>query len=96
MRDVHFAGWFDSRANFTVGGWYLHRRKPPFVAPYDVEGDAHALREGLGIMASFVFSHDSVPRINNGLVAVLLSRYGTSGWRERFMFGHSRIEQLTT
>ena len=96
MRDVHVAGWSDSRENFAVGRWYLHRQEPPFVTPYDLEGDAHALRERFGIMASFVFSHDSVPRINNALVRGLLSRYGTSGWRESFMFGHSRIEQLTT
>jgi hypothetical protein len=96
MRDVLIAGWFDSCENFAVGRWYLHRQEPPFAAPYDVEGDAHALRERLGIMASFVFSHDSVPQINNALVRVLLSRYGTSGWRESFMFGRSRIEQLTT
>ena len=68
----------------------------PFVTPYDVEGDAHALRERLGIMASLVFGHDSVPWINNALARILLWRYGTSGWRERFTFGHSRIEQLTT
>jgi hypothetical protein len=66
------------------------------MTPYDIEGYAHALRERFGIMASFVFSHDSVPRINNVLVRVLLSRYVTSGWRESFMLGRSRIEQLTT
>jgi len=96
MRNVQFAGWFDSRENFAVGRWYLHRQEPPFVTSYDVEGDAHALRERFGIMASFVFSHGSVPWINNALMRVLLSRYGTSGWRESFMFGRSRIEQLAT
>jgi hypothetical protein len=81
VRGVHAGGWFDRREDFTVDGWYLHRKKP-FGAAYDVEGDGHAFGECLGTMSSLVLSHELVPRDQNALVRTLLLRYGTSGCRE--------------
>jgi hypothetical protein len=47
------------RDDFAVIRWPLHREKIPFTVAHDVEGDAHALREGFGLPTGFLFSHDA-------------------------------------
>jgi hypothetical protein len=56
VRSVRANGWFDCRENFAAVGWYLHRKEAAFPAAYNVEGDAHAIGERLGVMAGLVLS----------------------------------------
>src|ERR1700745_1420948 len=57
VRSVRADGCFDCRENFAAVGWYLHRKEAAFAAAYNVEGDAHAIGERLGVMAGLFARH---------------------------------------
>ena len=57
---VNAGRWGDRGDNFAVIRWRLHRLKVAFTVAHDVKGDAHGVREGVGVPAGFVFGHEAV------------------------------------
>jgi hypothetical protein len=61
VRSYANAGWWGDRGdNFAVIRWLLHRLKLAVPVAHDVKGDAHGVREGVGLPAGLVFNHEAV------------------------------------